>query len=113
MKKIHLSEKGKVFLGVCGGLAEYFKIDVSIVRLIFLISIFFGGTGILIYLILYALLPQKADDDDIIDVEPTEIDGEKPERCFHNTINIYFDEFGRRCGNHTLSYFLVYVSQRR
>ena len=31
-------------------------------------------------MILYALLPQKADDDDIIDVEPTEIDGEKPEQ---------------------------------
>ena len=78
MKKVYLSEKGKVFLGVCAGLSEYFGIDVSIVRLIFVISIFFGGTGILIYLILFAILPKK-DKNEIIDVEPESIDGEKTE----------------------------------
>jgi len=78
MKKVYLSEKGKVFLGVCAGLSEYFGIDVSIVRLIFVISIFFGGTGILIYLILFAILPKK-DETEIIEVESEYIDGEKAE----------------------------------
>jgi phage shock protein PspC (stress-responsive transcriptional regulator) len=45
--------------GVCGGLAEYFAIDPVIVRLIFVLAVIFGGSGILAYIILWIIIPQK------------------------------------------------------
>ena len=49
------SSKNKVFFGVCGGIAEYFKIDPLIVRLIFVFAS--GGAGA-IYIILAIFLPE-------------------------------------------------------
>lgn len=76
MKKLHLSEKNKMIFGVCEGLSASTGIDVRLIRLAFIISIFFGGTGILIYLILFAILPKGLKDSNIIDVE-VETDEEK------------------------------------
>jgi len=45
--------------GVCGGLAEYFSIDPVIVRLIFVLAVIFGGSGILAYIILWIVIPEK------------------------------------------------------
>ena len=51
-------EQGKMLAGVCMGLAEYFKIDVTIVRLIWVVvTISSGGLGVLAYIILALLLP--------------------------------------------------------
>jgi phage shock protein C len=54
------SKNDKIIEGVCGGLAEYFRIDPVLVRFIFIILIFFDGLGILLYLILVIIMP-KAD----------------------------------------------------
>ncbi|TYQ16112.1 UNVERIFIED_CONTAM: phage shock protein C (PspC) family protein [Acetivibrio alkalicellulosi] len=56
-KKITRSRKNRVIEGVCGGLAEYFDIDATIVRLGFVISIFFGGTGIIAYIVAALVIP--------------------------------------------------------
>lgn len=45
--------------GVCSGLSEYLDIDLVIVRLIFVLLFFFGGHGVLIYVILWILMPVK------------------------------------------------------
>jgi len=45
--------------GVSGGLAEYFAIDPVIVRLIFVLAVIFGGSGIFAYIILWIIIPQK------------------------------------------------------
>jgi phage shock protein C len=47
----------KKIAGVCGGLAEYFEIDPTLVRVLWLLLVFFGGTGVLAYLILWIVLP--------------------------------------------------------
>lgn len=44
--------------GVAGGIAEYFDVDPVLVRAIFLVSIFLGGTGLLAYIILAILMPK-------------------------------------------------------
>jgi phage shock protein PspC (stress-responsive transcriptional regulator) len=49
---LYRSRKDRVILGVCGGLARYFKADPTIVRLIFVIAILFAGLGIFAYIIL-------------------------------------------------------------
>jgi len=59
-KKLNRSVTDKMVAGVCGGLAEYFAIDPVIVRLIFVLAVVFGaGSGILAYIILWIIVPQK------------------------------------------------------
>ena len=58
-KRLYRSVTDKMLAGVCGGLAEYFAIDPVIVRLIFVLAVIFGGSGILAYIILWIIIPQK------------------------------------------------------
>src|SRR5437868_2007653 len=58
-KKLYRDERRKVIAGVCAGLADYFGIDVAIVRLIFLLTLIFKGGGGLVYIILWIVLPKK------------------------------------------------------
>lgn len=47
-----------MLFGVAGGLAEYFNIDPVLVRLVFALSIFAGGMGLIAYLVLAIIMPQ-------------------------------------------------------
>lgn len=58
LKKMFRNPDQKVLGGVCSGIAAYFGIDVVIVRLLFFVSIFFAGTGIILYIILWIILPE-------------------------------------------------------
>jgi phage shock protein C len=58
-RKLYRDEHKKVIGGVCAGLADYFSIDVSIIRLAFLLTLILKGGGVLIYIILWAVLPKK------------------------------------------------------
>ena len=49
----------KMIGGVAGGLAEYFDIDSTLVRVLFIVVVFLGGGGILAYIILWIVVPQK------------------------------------------------------
>lgn len=66
-KKLKKSQKNKMIAGVCGGISEYFNIDATIVRLIFVIVALFKGMGILFYLIAAVIIPSQEVDD--IDIE--------------------------------------------
>ena len=59
-KKLYRSEKKKIIGGVCGGLAEYFDIDPSIVRIVFALAFFTEGFGLLLYIILWIILPTSS-----------------------------------------------------
>jgi phage shock protein C len=63
MKKLYRSNKEKMLGGVCGGLAEYFKLDPTVVRLAYvllsIISVAFPG--ILVYIIMWIVIPQRND----------------------------------------------------
>ena len=59
MKKFYRSSKGEMCAGVCAGLADYFEIDVTLVRLVFVLgAIFMGGSSILVYIILAIIAPK-------------------------------------------------------
>ena len=58
-KKLYRVEEGKVLAGVCKGVAEYFKIDVTLVRLGWAIVSLFAGSGILAYIIALIIMPKK------------------------------------------------------
>ena len=58
-KKLYRSRIDRMIAGVCGGLAKYFDIDPTIVRVLFVVSIFIGGGGILAYIILWIVVPEE------------------------------------------------------
>ena len=57
-KKLNRSVKDKVIGGVAGGLAEYFEIDPVIVRVLFVVSLFFHGAGFIAYIIMWIIIPE-------------------------------------------------------
>ncbi|WP_071026596.1 PspC domain-containing protein [Peptoniphilus raoultii] len=61
MKKLYRSRNDKVIAGVCGGLAEYFGIDSSVVRIITFLLVFVFGMSIWAYIIAAFIIPQKPD----------------------------------------------------
>lgn len=60
-KKLRKSNHEKKLCGVCGGIAEYFKIDPTIVRLIWVILFFAYGVGIIAYIIAAIIMPEAID----------------------------------------------------
>jgi phage shock protein C len=54
------SDSDKIMGGVCGGLARYFGIDSTIVRLTFVLSVLLGGVSPLIYLVLWIVMPRDS-----------------------------------------------------
>jgi len=54
------SETNKVVGGVCGGLAVAFNIDATLLRILFLVAFIFGGTGFLLYVILWVVIPRES-----------------------------------------------------
>jgi phage shock protein C len=58
---------GRMAAGVCAGLAAYFRIDVNLVRLGFGLFTVFFGLGILVYLIVWAILPEEGADSSILE----------------------------------------------
>lgn len=61
MKKKLYKSRNAVICGVCGGIAEFFGIDPTIVRVIWALLIFCFGTGILAYIVCALVIPQKPD----------------------------------------------------
>ncbi len=57
-KRMYRDPDNRIIGGVCSGLAAYWRIDPTIVRLIFIILAIFGMAGVLIYLILWIVLPE-------------------------------------------------------
>ncbi len=60
-KRLTKSTVDSKIAGVCGGLGEYFGVDPTIVRIIFVCMVFFVGTGLFAYIILALVMP-KADE---------------------------------------------------
>ncbi|HQA47141.1 MAG: PspC domain-containing protein [Clostridiales bacterium] len=56
-KKLYRSQTDKKIAGVCGGVAEYFGIDSTLVRLGWILFTFAGGSGILAYIIAWIIMP--------------------------------------------------------
>ena len=61
MKKLYKVEQGRMVCGVCGGIAEYFNVDPSLVRIITVILCLFPPIpGIIAYIIAACILPNKS-----------------------------------------------------
>ena len=60
----------RIIAGVCGGIAEYFNVDPVIVRLLFVLSVIFAGFPIIVYPILWLVMPEQAKNPQIIHMIP-------------------------------------------
>jgi len=62
------SRKGRMVAGVCAGLADYFGMDVTLVRVIVaVIAVITGGVGVLAYLAAWAIIPDEGEKTSIAD----------------------------------------------
>ncbi len=58
-KKLYKDRRNKKICGVCSGLAKYFELDVTVVRLVALLCVLFAGGGLLAYLIAALIMPNE------------------------------------------------------
>jgi len=61
-KRLCRPRDGRVVAGVCAGLAAYFGVDPTLVRLAFALVTVFGGLGVLIYLCAWVVIPEEGSD---------------------------------------------------
>lgn len=59
MEKRLKRSSDRILAGVCGGVAEYFGLEKTLLRVIYVLLVLFGGLGILVYIILWVLMPNE------------------------------------------------------
>ena len=63
VKRLYRSRKDRMLAGVCGGIGEYFNLDPTLIRLVFVLLILISwGTGLIAYLVLCIIVPQEPED---------------------------------------------------
>lgn len=60
-KRLYRIEQGSKIWGVCGGIAEYFDLDPTLVRLGWAFLVLLGGTGVLAYIVAAFVIPKKSE----------------------------------------------------
>lgn len=58
-KKLYRSRVNRKLAGVCGGIAEYFNVDPTIIRLVFVVLAICAGCGLLAYLLAWIIVPEQ------------------------------------------------------
>ena len=59
LKRLYRSKKERMVGGVCGGIAEYLKVDPAVIRLAWIVSTLIGGSGFLAYIICWIIIPEN------------------------------------------------------
>lgn len=78
-KKLYRSRKERMIAGVCGGLGEYFGIDPTLFRLLFIVAALFGGPGLIAYLLFLIIVHEEPVEQSITPVETTEDETQEEE----------------------------------
>lgn len=80
-KRLVRKTDGKMIAGVAAGIADYFNVDVTLIRVIIVVTAIMGGFGLVLYIVMWILVPEEASDrailDDVVDSvsnEPSEDD---------------------------------------
>jgi len=69
MKRLFRSKKDRMLGGVCAGLGEHLDTDPTVIRLIWaVVTVLSLGTGILVYIIAWIIIPEEENDGDARDV---------------------------------------------
>ena len=68
-KKLYRSVSDKKLAGVCGGIAEYFGLDSTLIRVGWAIVSLFAGAGVLAYIVCALIIPEKPENPNVVDAE--------------------------------------------
>jgi len=60
-KRLYRNKKNSVIAGVCSGFGEYFEVDPTLIRILWLLLFFTGGIGLLAYIIAWIVVPTKSE----------------------------------------------------
>lgn len=60
-KKLYRSKSDRIIAGICGGLSDYLDVDAVFFRLAFVLLTLAGGSGILIYIIMFIIIPEEGE----------------------------------------------------
>ena len=60
-KRLYRTEEDSKLFGVCGGIAEYFDLDPTVIRVIWILLSVFYGSGVLAYIICALCMPKKSE----------------------------------------------------
>ncbi len=66
-KRLYRSKKDRMLGGVCGGIAEYFDVDPTLIRLAWVVFTFFGGSGVFAYIIAWIIVPERPDEVEVME----------------------------------------------
>lgn len=80
-RKLQRNPMNKVVGGVCSGLADYFNIDVALVRVLFVVALLFASFGFWLYIALWIVMPEKKVDFNFQDTANSEV---REERAWEN-----------------------------
>ncbi|HET6812804.1 MAG TPA: PspC domain-containing protein [Actinomycetota bacterium] len=58
-RKLYRSKTNRQVAGVCGGLAEYFNLDATLIRILFVVLAVLGGSGLVIYVAMWIIVPKQ------------------------------------------------------
>src|SRR3954463_1072886 len=72
--RLYRSRSQKMIAGVCGGLGEYFDVDPVLIRLLFVVTAFISGIGILAYIVLWIVVPFEGDGSSRVDALKRDFD---------------------------------------
>lgn len=64
-KRLVRVERNRMIAGICSGIARFFDIDPTIIRLVFVVVTLFGGSGVLIYIVLWLVIPNEKGKGEI------------------------------------------------
>jgi phage shock protein C len=58
-RKLYRSRADRKLAGICGGLAKYFNVDATLIRVLFVLLAVLGGSGVVLYLALWIIVPRE------------------------------------------------------
>jgi phage shock protein C len=61
-RRLYRSRENNQIAGVCGGIGEYLNIDPTLIRIIFVLMAFFGGPGLLLYILFWVVMPEEPEE---------------------------------------------------
>lgn len=61
-RRLYRSRKDRKIAGVCGGLAEYFNVDPTLIRIVWAVLVLGAGTGIIAYLLFWLIVPEAPEE---------------------------------------------------
>jgi phage shock protein C len=58
-RKLYRSQTNRQVAGVCGGLAQYFNLDATLIRVLFVLLAVLGGSGLVLYIAMWIIVPKE------------------------------------------------------